>query len=82
MENIKYFEDNGSILAYDRSTEFFVIYMPAANEWRDCDRSFMEFRHSYSFKEINPGDAMSRTNGCSPERIYKEYVAMLNRNRG
>ena len=83
MENIKYFEDlsHGSILAYDKSTDFFMIYAPSSGEWKDCNFSFLEFRHDFNFREISPEDAMSKTNGTLPEEKYKEYVAMLSSNR-
>ena len=83
MEKMKYYEDlsHGSVLAYDEETEFFVIYSPKSGEWGDCKFSFLKFKHDYNFREISLEDAVSKTNGLLPEVKYKEYTAVLDRNR-
>lgn len=84
MEKIRYYSDtqNGFLLAYERSTEFFVKFIPSTGKWEDCEISFMQFMHDYSFREISADEAMEKAVGCSPEANYKEYAAMLARNLG
>ena len=82
MEKIRYYWDtqNGFLLAYERSTEFFVKFIPSTGKWEDCEISFMQFMHDYSFREISTNEAMEKAGGCSPEDNYREYIAMINRN--
>ena len=49
--------DNGFLLAYEKSSEFFVRYIPQTNEWEDCNTSFSDFRHDYYFREVSKEDA-------------------------
>lgn len=75
MENIKYFVDltNDFLLAYERSTEFFVRFVPKTDEWEDVNVSFSEFRHDYDFKEISTDEALKRTNGSLPTKAFDQY---------
>ncbi len=84
MRELQYFIDlkNDFLLAYERTSEFFVMYIPAEERWVDCAISFSEFRHDYNYREISRDKAMERAGGCLPEANYMEYVAMLDSNLG
>lgn len=84
MEQIRYYWDtqNGFLLAYERSTEFFVKFISSTGRWEDCEISFMQFMHDYSFREISANEAMEKAGECLPEANYKEYIAMLDSNLG
>ena len=84
MEELKYYIDldNDTVLAYDKTTEFFVCYATEKNEWRTVDASFLAFKHDRYYKDISRDEALARTNGSSPEPLYREYLNMLRRNMG
>lgn len=84
MENIKYYEDlrNSFILAYEKSTEFFVIFVSKEKGWADCSISFSSFIHDYEFREISKEDAIKKTDGSLPESLYYKYLDMLSNNLG
>lgn len=81
---MRYYEDisNGFLLAYERSSEFFVRFIPEVGEWEDCNISFSEFIHDYNFREISVDEAMKKSNGRLPDEEHRRYMDMLNRNRG
>ncbi len=83
MEKIKYYLDldNDFLLAYEKSTEFFVRFLKETGEWECCGISFSNFIHDYCFKEITSDEALEKSKGRLPEADYQEYVAMLNRNK-
>ena len=82
MERLAYFEDraNGFLLAYERSTEFFVRFLPKTGEWEDCGISFMAFRHDHDFTEISREEALKKTDGRLPEAEFKQYLDLIARN--
>lgn len=84
MEDLKYYEEmaNQTLLAHERSTEFFVKYVPEMKEWEDCGISFSQFKHDYPFREMSREQVMQITGGNLPEAAFKEYTEMLNRNMG
>ena len=82
MENIKYYIDlhNHFLLAHEKHTEFFVIYVPEAKQWQDCHISFSSFQHDYEYKEISKEEMIQRTNGVLPESEFKEYLKIIRSN--
>ena len=82
MANIEYYKDidHEFLLAYERSTEFFVMYVSATNEWKICNISFSNFVHDYCFKEISKEEAIRITNGNLPETMLAQYSDMINNN--
>lgn len=84
MQNIKYYEDldNRFLLAYEKHTEFFVIYNPDTKQWKDCNISFATFQHDCAYKEISEEEIIKKTDGVLPESNYKEYLTILRRNKG
>lgn len=81
MEKLRFYIDldNNFLLAHERSTEFFVRYIPSLNEWEECIISFSNFVHDYYFKEITREEAIQKTNGRLPDIELKSY---LNKIRG
>jgi len=81
MERIKYFIDltNDFLLAYEKSTEFFVRFIAKTGEWEDVNISFLDFRHDYSFREISQDEAMERTNRNLPLEAFDQYLKLINR---
>lgn len=79
MKDLAYFEDtdNGFLLAYEKSSEFFVRYLSASDEWEDCPISFSQFRHDHCFREMDREEAFRRTSGNLPETLFERYVALL-----
>lgn len=82
MESVKYYLDlnNGFVLAYEKSTEFFVIYNSEKDEWADCGISFMEFAHDFLFKEISADEAKEKTNANLPTAKHEEYIGIIRKN--
>ncbi len=83
-ENIRFYEDlnNGFLLAYEKSSEFFVRFIPELEKWENCNISFSNFRHDYDFREISKEEAVRKTNGNLPDANFEEYLKLLNRNMG
>ena len=84
MKDLKYYVDlrNDFLLAYERTTEFFVMYDPKSSEWKDCTISFISFRHDCEFKEISYEEALAKTNGVLPEDKLTQYRKLINSNMG
>ena len=84
MQNIEYLEDvrNHFLLAYERSTEFFVIYLPEKQRWEDCQISFLRFKHDYEYSKISREEVVKRTGGILPESNFENYLAIIRGNRG
>ena len=84
MEYIKYYQDknNGFLLAYEKSVEFFVMYHPQTKEWTDCNISFSNFVHDHEFKEITEQEVCVQTDGNLPKSMYRQYVEMIRKNSG
>ena len=84
MEKIKYYEDyeHNILLAYEKETEFFVMYIPAQKEWVDCNLSFSNVKHDRILKEISKEEASEKTNGSLPKLMYEKYLSLLRRNMG
>ncbi len=82
MQSIKFYEDlrHHLLLAYERSTEFFVMYVPATKQWQDCNISFSNFQHDYEYKEISREEAIQKTDGVLPEAELKDYLAIIQGN--
>lgn len=82
MPNIKYYEDlqNHFLLAHEKHTEFFVMYIPETKQWKDCHISFSNFQHDYEYKEISKEEMIQKTEGVLPESKFKEYLAMVRSN--
>ena len=84
MENLKYYEDceHNILLAYEKETEFFVMYIPAQKEWVDCNLSFSNVKHDRILKEISKEEASEKTNGSLPKLMFEKYLSLLRRNIG
>ncbi len=82
MENLEYYLDtqNSFLLAYEKSTEFFVRYIEKLNQWEDCNISFSNFKHDYAFKKISKEEAYSITNGNLPEAKLQQYIRTIRKN--
>ena len=83
MENLKYYKDldNDVLLAYEKTTEFFVIYNLEKREWVRSNISFSNFKHDYYFKEISEEEVKEKTSGNLPNSIFLKYIEMLNKNK-
>jgi len=84
MKKLKYYQDltNNFLLAYEKSVEFFVMYIPQRKEWIDCNISFLQFKHDYYFKEISREDAIQKTDGNLPESMFQQYLDTISENMG
>ena len=84
MEDLKYYEDlyNKFLLAHDKKTEFFVKFSEESKQWEDCNISFMQFKHDYNFREISKEKASKITGGILPEKLFSEYLSLINNNLG
>lgn len=84
MDKLKYFEDldHHFLLAYERSTEFFVMFNPKENVWVDCNITFSNFKHDYYYNELSEEEVSERTNGNLPKSELSEYVKLLHNNLG
>ena len=84
MENLEYYLDiqNNFLLAYERSSEFFVRYIEKTEEWESCSISFSNFRHDYAFKQISRQEAFNIANGNLPEAMLQQYLSMIRKNLG
>jgi len=82
MKEIMYFvdTDNNFLLAYEKSSEFFVIFVPEKKAWEDCNISFSAFKHDYAFREIDREEVAKMTGGCLPEALLSEYLKMICKN--
>ena len=74
--------DNGFLLAYEKSCEFFVKYDPTERSWEDCKISFFSFRHDYCFREITADEAASIAEGNLPTEELRAYLKLLKKNLG
>jgi len=83
MENLKYYKDldNDVLLAYEKTTEFFVIYNFEKREWVSSNISFSNFKHDYYFKEIREEEVKEKTSGNLPNSIFLKYIEMINKNK-
>ena len=84
MKELRYYKDNGNnyLLAYERSCEFFVRYLPATDEWETCPITFSNFLHDYNPTEVSRDAAYEITGGNLPEELLEKYLRMLARNLG
>ena len=84
MGDLKYYLDlsNNFLLAYEKSVEFFVMYIPEREEWTDCNISFSNFKHDYDFKEIPREEALEKTNGNLPESMLRQYSDTIYKSSG
>ena len=82
---LKYYLEKakGDIVAYEKATEFFVIFNRKDSVWNNMPYSFMVFMHDYveSVVEIDEAQASSLTNGKLPYEKLKKYHDMLDANR-
>lgn len=83
MDNTRYYfdSDNECVLAYDRSTDFFTQYDNRQKRWTMSNISFTQFKHDYNYKLIDEEEARALTDVNLPDRLYAEYVAIINDNR-
>ena len=84
VENLKYYKDlnHDFLLAYEKSTEFFVVFRPENNKWEDCNISFSKFRHDYEFIEVGKEEVIKKTSGNLPLALFQQYSDLLKRNSG
>ena len=82
MEKLRYYLDldNGFLLAHEKTTEFFVRYIRGTGEWEPLMISFSNFKHDYNFKEISKEEALQKSDGCLPEREFRSYLTIINKN--
>ena len=82
---LKYYLEQvkNDVVAYEKATEFFVIFNHRDSVWNNMPYSFMVFMHDYidSIAEISEKQALSITNGISPYQKLEAYHDMLNFNR-
>lgn len=71
------------LVAYEKETEFFVIFNRRDSVWNNMPYSFMVFAHDYidSYVEIDEARASSITNGILPYEKLEEYHDILESNR-
>ena len=79
---MKYYKDltHGFFVAYEKTTEFFVTYLPETKKWVDCAISFSYFKHDYDFIEISKEELAQNTNGNFPDDLFQEYLNLLRKN--
>ena len=82
---LKYYSEqvHGDIVAYEKETEFFVIFNRRDSVWNYMPYSFMVFFHDYidSIVLIDEAQVASVTNGILPYQKLQEYHDILNSNR-
>ena len=83
MPKIEYYLDtgNGFLLAYEKSTEFFVRFVPSKNEWETVEISFSQFRHDYEFKALSESEAVKLSKGATADTALEQYRDMIKRNK-
>ena len=71
------------IVAYEKATEFFVIFNRRDSVWNYMPYSFMVFIHDYidSIIEIDEKQVLSITKGILPYQRLEEYHNILDFNR-
>ena len=82
LQGIKFYEDlrHHFLLAYERRTEFFVMYVPEVKQWQECHISFLSFQHDYEYKGISREEVSRKTDGVLPEAELKKYLALIQSN--
>ena len=82
-EEIRYYLDtrNNILLAYERITDFFVMFTQE-KEWKRCGITFMMFQHDQEYETVSKENALIITNERLPEAEFQEYLNMINQNRG
>ena len=82
---LKYYleQTNNDLVAYEKATEFFVIFNRRDSVWNYMPYSFMVFIHDYidSIIEIDEKQVLSITNGILPYQRLEEYHSILDFNR-
>ena len=81
---LKYYleQTNNDLVAYEKATEFFVIFNRRDSVWNYMPYSFMVFTHDYidSIVEIDEKQAFSITNGILPYQKLEEYHNIWKKN--
>ena len=82
MKELEYFlnMDNKTLVAYNEETEFFARFIENISKWEKCKISFMQFEHDYCYKLITKQEALKITKGKSVNKLFKEYLDMLDNN--
>lgn len=60
---------------------FFAQYDNRQKRWTMSNISFTQFKHDYNYKLIGEEEARALTDDNLPDRLYAEYVAIINDNR-
>ena len=60
---------------------FFGQYDNRQKRWTMSNISFTQFKHDYNYKLIGEEEARALTDDNLPDRLYAEYVAIINDNR-
>ena len=60
---------------------FFCTYDNRQKRWTMSNISFTQFKHDYNYKLIGLVEARALTDDNLPDRLYAEYVAIINDNR-
>ena len=68
------------LFAYEKSTEFFITYIPKTDEWVDYSISFSNFKHDHDFTEISEEDAAKITKGNLPEAMLQQCRDIIQKN--
>lgn len=82
MENkFKYYlvEKRGYLVAYNKESDFFVMFNKKKNEWVPGCCSFQSFEneHLMDLEEIGESKALSMTNGKLPNIMLEEFNNLL-----
>lgn len=84
MQNLKFYQviEDSLVFVHEEKSEFFAIYLSKTNEWIQPENlTFMALTQERDYKEICQEQALKITNQCSPEKIYNDYLSLINANR-
>ena len=74
--------DCDTLCAYDRETEFLAFYISEKKQWERVNIPISVFRHDRYYEDISEEEALERTNGISPEKLFNNYLEIIRRSRG
>ena len=82
MKALRYFLDSsdGILFAYEKESDFLVVYNSGIEEWVNCELSFMQVRHDRELSEISVNEATAKAGGKSADEEYQKYLSILNLN--
>ena len=82
MKALRYFLDSsdGILFAYEKESDFLVVYNFGIEEWVNCEFSFMQVRHDRELSEISVNEATAKVGSKSADEEYQKYLNILNLN--